>query len=143
MNSASDDQPDTIRFGRFELRRAARRLVCEGSDVALGARAFDLLQALIERRDRIVDKDELLDIAWPGLVVEESNLTVQISVLRKALGPHAITTAIMGVGCARRFKALNWELVERILWGWVMTVPATALLAYGLIFLAQTLGWVR
>jgi len=93
MNSASGDQPDTIRFGRFELRRAARRLVCEGGDVALGARAFDLLQALIERRDRIVDKDELLDIAWPGLVVEESNLTVQISVLRKALGPHAITTA--------------------------------------------------
>jgi PiT family inorganic phosphate transporter len=56
---------------------------------------------------------------------------------------HAITTAIMGVGCARRFKALNWELVERILWGWVMTIPATALLAYGLILLAQTLGWVR
>ena len=56
---------------------------------------------------------------------------------------HAITTAIMGVGCARRFKALNWELVERILWGWIMTVPATALLAYGLILLAQTLGWVR
>ncbi|MGA2541713.1 MAG: inorganic phosphate transporter [Verrucomicrobiota bacterium] len=54
---------------------------------------------------------------------------------------HAITTAIMGVGCARRFSALNWELVERILWAWVMTIPATALLAYGLILLARTFGW--
>ncbi len=56
---------------------------------------------------------------------------------------HSITTAIMGVGCARRFNALNWELVERILWAWVMTIPATALLAYGLICLAQTCGWAR
>jgi PiT family inorganic phosphate transporter len=36
---------------------------------------------------------------------------------------------------------LNWELVERILWAWVMTIPATALLAYGLILLARTFGW--
>lgn len=56
---------------------------------------------------------------------------------------HAITTAIMGVGCARRFTALNWELVERILWGWVMTIPATALLAYGLTCLGRILGWTR
>jgi PiT family inorganic phosphate transporter len=54
---------------------------------------------------------------------------------------HAITTAIMGVGCARRFSALNWTLVERILWAWVLTIPATAFLAYGLVWLAQTLGW--
>ncbi|MGD1084357.1 MAG: inorganic phosphate transporter [Verrucomicrobiota bacterium] len=53
---------------------------------------------------------------------------------------HTITTAIMGVGCARRFNALNWELVERILWGWLMTIPATALLAYGLIALARAVG---
>jgi len=54
---------------------------------------------------------------------------------------HTITTAIMGVGCARRFSALNWELVERILWGWLMTIPATALLAYGLLALARAVGW--
>ena len=92
MTSASGDQPGVVRFGRFELRRSARRLLADGRDVPLGARAFDLLQALVERRDRIVDKDELLDLAWPGLVVEEGNLTVQISVLRKVLGPHVITT---------------------------------------------------
>ena len=92
MMLASEDPPGAVRFGRFELRRCARRLLADGRDVPLGARAFDVLQALVERRDRIVDKDELLDLAWPGLVVEESNLTVQISVLRKVLGPHVITT---------------------------------------------------
>ena len=56
---------------------------------------------------------------------------------------HAITTAIMGVGCAKRFSALNWTLVERILWGWVMTIPATGLLAYVLVWLAQAFGWAK
>lgn len=54
---------------------------------------------------------------------------------------HSITTAIMGVGCARRFSALDWLLVERIVWAWVWTIPATALLAYGLVWLARALGW--
>jgi PiT family inorganic phosphate transporter len=53
---------------------------------------------------------------------------------------HVITTAIMGVGCARRFSALNWTLVERIIWGWVMTIPATAVVAYLLVRIAQALG---
>jgi adenylate cyclase len=60
--------------------------------VPLGARAFDLLVALIEHRDRVVPKRELLDLVWPGLVVEEANLQVQISMLRKQLGAQAIAT---------------------------------------------------
>ena len=60
--------------------------------MALGARAFGVLQALIEHRERTVTKDELLDRAWPGVVVEENNLQVQISTLRKILGPLAIAT---------------------------------------------------
>ncbi|MBK7079821.1 MAG: winged helix-turn-helix domain-containing protein [Betaproteobacteria bacterium] len=58
----------------------------------MGARAFDLLLALIERRDRLVTKNELLELVWPGLVVEENNLQVQVSALRKLLGPDAIAT---------------------------------------------------
>jgi PiT family inorganic phosphate transporter len=56
---------------------------------------------------------------------------------------HVITTAIMGVGCARRFSALNWTLVERIVWAWIMTIPATALLAYGLVWAGRALGWMN
>jgi PiT family inorganic phosphate transporter len=54
---------------------------------------------------------------------------------------HSISTAIMGVGCARRFSALNWTLVERILWTWFLTIPATFSLAYTLLWLGQKLGW--
>jgi len=43
---------------------------------------------------------------------------------------HIITTAIMGAGCARRWSALNWRLVERIVWAWVLTLPATGIVAY-------------
>ena len=79
-------------FGRFEVLPTERQLLAEGRPVALGARAFDMLLALIERRERLVTKAELLDVVWPGLVVEEGNLPVQVSALRKALGPQAIAT---------------------------------------------------
>jgi len=86
-----------IRFGRFELLPTERQLLDSGCPVALGARAFDLLNALIERRDRLVAKAELLDVVWPGLVVEEANLTVQVSTLRRVIGSQAIAT-VPGLG---------------------------------------------
>jgi PiT family inorganic phosphate transporter len=53
---------------------------------------------------------------------------------------HVITTAIMGVGCARRFSALKWTLVERIVWAWILTIPVTAGLAYCLVILGRLMG---
>lgn len=76
----------------FEVRPAERRLLAHGRPVPLGGRAFDLLLVLIELRDRVVAKDELLERVWPGTVVEENNLTVQVSALRKVLGADAIAT---------------------------------------------------
>jgi predicted ATPase/DNA-binding winged helix-turn-helix (wHTH) protein len=84
-----------LRFGadgRFELRPAERRLLVDGRPAALGARAFDLLIALVERRDRVVTKNELLDCVWPETVVEEQNLHVQISHLRKVFGKDVLST---------------------------------------------------
>ncbi len=80
------------RFGRFELQPGQRQLLADGRPVGLGQRAFDVLHALVERRERLVTKSELLDVVWPGVVVEENNLQVQISALRKLLGPQAIGT---------------------------------------------------
>ena len=80
------------KFGRFELSPATRQLLVDDQPAPLGARAFDVLRALIERRERLVTKEELLDLAWPGLVVEENNLQVQVSALRKILGNDAIAT---------------------------------------------------
>ena len=50
------------RFDHFEIRPTERRLLVDGHPAALGARAFDLLLALVERRDRTVTKNELLDL---------------------------------------------------------------------------------
>ncbi len=79
-------------FGEFEVRPDERRVLAGGQPAVLGARAFDLLMCLIEQRDRVVTKDELLKLVWPGSVVEENNLTVHVSALRKLLGPQALAT---------------------------------------------------
>ena len=80
------------RFGRFEICPAERAIFIDGHAVALGARAFDMLLTLIERRDRVVSGKELMDTIWPGLVVEENNLRQQVSALRKILSPQVIIT---------------------------------------------------
>jgi len=84
------ETPRLLRFGRFQISPAERMLRVDGVPAALGTRAFDLLLALAERRERLVGKQELLDLVWPGVVVEEHNITAQISSLRKLLGPGVI-----------------------------------------------------
>lgn len=79
-------------FGRFELRTSERKLLRQGATVDIGARAFDVLVALVRRRGQVVTKGELLDAVWPDVAVEESNVQVQVSALRKCLGPDVIAT---------------------------------------------------
>ena len=74
------------RFDRFELDAHRRQLWCEGQLVTLQPKALDLLVALVESGGNVLTKDELLNLVWPGQMVEESNLTVHMSALRKALG---------------------------------------------------------
>jgi TolB-like protein len=81
----------------FTLRHDSRDVLIDGTPVTLGARAFDVLAHLDANRDRVVFKAELLEQVWGGLTVEEGNLTVQISALRKVLGAKAIAT-VPGVG---------------------------------------------
>jgi predicted ATPase/DNA-binding winged helix-turn-helix (wHTH) protein/Tfp pilus assembly protein PilF len=93
---------ESLRFGRAEARPRERQLLIDGVPAPIGARAFDVLMALIERRGCLVSKGELLDLVWPGLVVEENNLQVQISTLRRLLGPQVIATI---AGRGYRFTA--------------------------------------
>ncbi|MBV9248089.1 MAG: winged helix-turn-helix domain-containing protein [Acetobacteraceae bacterium] len=73
-------------FDGFVLDLHARALLhSNGEPAAIGARAFDILRVLIERRGGIVSKREIMDAVWPGLAVEENNLTVHISALRRVL----------------------------------------------------------
>jgi TolB-like protein len=74
-------------FGPFVLDSAAGTLLRDHDPVAVGHRGIMLLAALVSRSGQTIDKAELMDAAWPGMAVEEGNLTVQISQLRKLLGP--------------------------------------------------------
>ena len=82
----------TLSFGRFVLRLAERQLLQDGTPIRLGARAFDILVVLASRQGEVVTKAQLFDAVWPGLVVEENNVQVHISTLRKLLGSDAIST---------------------------------------------------
>lgn len=72
-------------LGPFRLDPDAKVLLHEGSPVALGARAVGVLTALVESAQQHVTKSRILEAAWPGIVVEESNLSVQIAAIRRAL----------------------------------------------------------
>ena len=75
-----------LEFGRFRLLLRRRQLIADGVPIGAGSRVLDLLLALIEADGSLVTKSELLRRVWPGIVVAEDNLKVQIAALRKALG---------------------------------------------------------
>jgi DNA-binding winged helix-turn-helix (wHTH) protein/TolB-like protein len=78
--------PIIYAFGPFRLDAQANVLYRETTPVALGLRAVTLLRVLVEQQSVLVAKETLIDAAWPGLAIEDSNLTVQIAALRRALG---------------------------------------------------------
>src|SRR2546423_8700593 len=89
-------------FGPFRVDRTKRRLLREQSIVPITPKAFDTLLVLIEHAGQLVEKNDLIGRVWPGIAVEENNLTQNISSLRKALGekreqPQYILTA-PGIG---------------------------------------------
>jgi TolB-like protein/tetratricopeptide (TPR) repeat protein len=83
---------DSICFSDFVLQRRIRQLTRALDIVPIGARAFDLLDLLITHRERVVGRDEIMAAVWPGVVVGENNLNVQVANLRKILGGDAILT---------------------------------------------------
>src|SRR6201987_105028 len=89
-HSANWSSPATadaaVEFGRSRVLLRRRQLLADGVPVELGTRAFDLLLALLEADGSLLTKEELLSRVWPGIVVSEENLKVQVSALRKALG---------------------------------------------------------
>src|SRR5690348_9225258 len=75
-----------IKFGHIEIDVEGRALRKNGETVQIGARAFDILARLASANGELVTKDELMNAVWPDTVVEENNIQVHLSVLRKALG---------------------------------------------------------
>ena len=76
-------------FGPFKLQPERRLLVADGLPVRLASRAYDILVLLVQNRDRVVTREEIVAEVWRGLTVGDNNLTVQMSGLRQALAKHA------------------------------------------------------
>jgi len=93
-------------FGHWVVVPRSRQLLADGRPVKLGSRAFDILMTLIEHRGQVAGKQQLLDRVWPGVVVEENNLHLHISSLRKLLGQDAIRT-VPGRGYQLAFEAIE------------------------------------
>jgi Tol biopolymer transport system component/DNA-binding winged helix-turn-helix (wHTH) protein len=83
---AGGDPPASYVFGPFRLEVAKRRLWRNGQVVPVTPKGFDTLLAMVTQAGRVVEKDDLLKIVWPGTFVSEETLTQNISTLRKALG---------------------------------------------------------
>src|ERR1700680_629084 len=100
-----------ISFGPFRLLAAQRLLLDSNGPVRLDSRAFDVLAALVERAGEVVGKEELIARAWPQTFVEESNLKIQVSALRRALGDgqggHRYVVTVPGRGY--NFVAPVWD----------------------------------
>ena len=78
-----------------------------------------------------------------GFAAEATGATVLLTAAHFGMPvstTHAITTSIMGVGCAKGFNHLKLNVVKRIIWAWVLTIPAAALVAYALVRLGQATG---
>jgi DNA-binding winged helix-turn-helix (wHTH) protein len=96
------EAPDVVTFGPFRLDRRNRHLTRDGIGVPLGGRALNVLSVLVAAAGETVSKETLLDRAWSGLTVDENNIQVQISALRRALGePWIITVTGHGYRLAR------------------------------------------
>jgi len=99
-----------LEFGRFRLFTRQRELRCGDAPVPLGSRAFEVLLILIEAVGELVTKEELLARVWPGAVVEEGNIQVQVSALRKALGEDRaliLTVPLRGYRFTGEVRALD------------------------------------
>ncbi len=91
----SDSTDNLIRFNEFELDLASRELRAGGTVVSLEPRVFSLLVYLYEHRRRAVDKDEIQDVVWKGVIVSETALTRAIMKARRAVGDSADKQAVI------------------------------------------------
>jgi TolB-like protein/tetratricopeptide (TPR) repeat protein len=100
---------DLVRFGRFRLYLGRRELWRGETQIRLANRALDILCALVSAKGKVVTKDELMAQVWAGLVVEESNIHVHVSALRKALeeGESGQSYVVTVTGRGYRFIGLE------------------------------------
>jgi TolB-like protein len=92
------EAPASVEFGRFRILPHRREVLADGRSIELGGRAYDVLMTLIEANGAVVSKDELINRAWPGRIIEEGNLRAQIRALRMALADRDLIRTVAGRG---------------------------------------------
>lgn len=118
MNAPSDEN---FEFKQFVLAAGERLLLLDGKPIDLTPKAFDLLLVLVRNGGHLVSKDQLLEQVWPDSYVEEVNLTVNISALRRALGDDQIETKFIETVPKRGYrfvapvKLIGENALERLL----------------------------
>src|SRR5215207_9008495 len=84
----SDRARTIYSFDDFRLDPAKRKLWFGDRSIQIPTKAFDLLVVMVEHSGELLERQRLVELVWPGQLVEESNLSVTVSSLRKALGEH-------------------------------------------------------
>src|ERR1700742_1442062 len=80
------EKAEIFEFGEFRVDVRRRSLERAGKPVVFSGKAFEILTILLQHQGEVVEKDDLLSQVWPDTAVEENNITVAVSALRKALG---------------------------------------------------------
>src|SRR5579875_2401405 len=134
-------------FGPFRLDPTDRRLLRDRKPMPLPPKAFDTLVYLVENSGRLVSREELIQNVWPDSVVEDANLTVNISLLRKALGtrsdgrPYIETAPRKGYRFEADVTRLESETVSESPRGSIKNL-VLALSASPLVVLAVLAAWL-
>jgi DNA-binding winged helix-turn-helix (wHTH) protein/tetratricopeptide (TPR) repeat protein len=107
------EDKELIRFEDYVIDRSGWTLTWRSEPIALSRKSFDLLLFLLDHRDRVVSKDNLLQALWPDQFVEESNLTQHVFLLRKALSRHESKKKIIETIPGRGYRFTATVAVER------------------------------
>ena len=105
--------PDEVRFGPFRLDLGQRKLTFKDAPVRLGGRALDVLCVLAAAKGGVVSKDQLLDTVWCGRTVEENNIPVHVSALRKELDRRTEGESLVVTVPGRGYRLLGLEPPSR------------------------------
>jgi len=106
------DSPHVYRFADFRLDEANRLLTRAGKQISVPARSFDSLLMLLRRHGQLVTKTEMMDVVWANSFVEESNLTVAISTLRRALGEDPNDRKLIQTVSGRGYRFIGDVVIE-------------------------------
>nr|WP_255606896.1 winged helix-turn-helix domain-containing tetratricopeptide repeat protein [Phyllobacterium sp. 2063] len=94
----------SFKFGDYVLDTTRRELTRGSEPIAIGPQVFDLLIHLVENRDRVVSKDDLLDAVWDGRIVSESTITSHINAVRKAIGDNGVDQRLLRTVARKGFR---------------------------------------